>query len=359
MKKFTFITCCLFAIFMGITTVAFSQSEVSGLIKAGPADATKLTQAYLKPLFKGFGVGLNSGWNNTAHSKNLLRFDLRVGLSGTVVSPIDETFDLTKIGLSSNVRPTNPSQTLTPSFAGEKSAGASLTIYDSANQPIESFAMPQGTGFGLIPTPQLQGSIGLSNGIELLVRASPKVKLGQDFGTIGMMGAGLKLELLPLISGMADKVFPIDIAVAAGYTQFTFEAPLDVKIPSGALPESPSQVQDFTNQRIEAKFSGINAEAIISKRFLVFTPFLSVGYHQAKTDAGVKGNFPIITGITPLGQKTYTNFANPVSIKQTEINGFKTNIGFQLNLSFFRIYGSYSMSEYNSFNGGIGFGLGK
>ena len=359
MKKFRLIKCFGLALFLSISTISFSQSDVSGLIKSGPADTKILTQAYLKPLFKGFGVGLNSGWNNSAHSKNVFRFDLRVGLTGAVVSPIDEAFDLTKIGLSTKVRPTNPEQTMTPSFAGAKTEGASLSIYNSANQPIETFVMPKGIGYNLIPTPQLQGSIGISKGIELLLRASPKINLGGDIGTIGMMGAGLKVELLPLISGTTDKLFPIDIAVAAGYTQFTFEAPLDVKVPVGAIPESSAEVQDFTNQRIEAKFSGINAEAIISKRILVFTPFLSLGYHQAKTDGGIKGNFPIITGLTPLGQKTYTNYSNPVNIKQTDINGFRANIGFQLNLAFFRIYGSYSMAEYNSFNGGIGFGLGK
>lgn len=342
-----------------ISDSAFSQSEVSGLIKSGPADATKLAQAYLKPLFKGFGVGLNSGWNNSAHSKNLMRFDLRIGLTGAVVPPIDETFDVTKIGLSTNVRPTNAAQTLTPTIAGANSLNTQLTVYDSANQPIESFTMPKGTGLNMIPAPQLQGSIGLSQGIELLVRAMPKVNIGNNIGSIGMYGAGLKVELLPLISGMADKVFPIDIAIAAGYTQFSFEVPLDVPVPSGSIPASPSQIQDFSNQRIEAKFSGINTEAIISKRFLVFTPFLSLGHNTAKTDAGLKGNYPIVTSVTPLGQKIYTNYANPVTINQTDINGFRTTIGFQLNLAFFRIYGSYSMAEYNSFNGGVGFGLGR
>ena len=353
-----------FRIFIAILIIfnsdsAFSQSDVSGLIKSGPADATKLVQAYLKPLFKGFGVGLNSGWNNSAHSKNLMRFDLRIGLTGAVIQPMDETFDLTKIGLSNNIRPTNSVQTLTPTFAGGNSLNTQLTIYDSANQPIESFTMPKGTGLNMIPAPQLQGSIGLSRGIELSVRAMPKVNIGTNIGSIGMYGAGLKVELLPLISGMADKVFPIDIAVAAGYTQFSFEVPLNVPVPSCSLSAAPGQVQDFSNQRIEAKFSGINTEAIISKRFSVFTPFLSLGYNTAKTDAGLKGNYPIVTGVTPLGQKIYTNYTNPVNINQTDINGFRSNIGFQLNLAFFRIYGSYSMAEYNSFNGGIGFGLGK
>ena len=353
-----------FRIFIAILIIfnsdsAFSQSDVSGLIKSGPADATKLVQAYLKPLFKGFGIGLNSGWNNSAHAKNAMRFDLRLGLTGAVVQPMDETFDLTKIGLSTNIRPINSAQTLAPTFAGGNSLNTQLTVYDSANQPIESFTMPKGTGLNMIPAPQLQGSIGLPRGIELSVRAMPKVNIGTNIGSIGMYGAGLKVELLPLISGMTDKIFPIDIAVAAGYTQFSFEVPLNVPVPSGSLSAAPVQVQDFSNQRIEAKFSGINTEAIISKRFLVFTPFLSLGYNTAKTDAGLKGNYPIVTGVTPLGQKIYTSYTNPVTINQTDINGFRTTVGFQLNLAFFRIYGSYSMAEYNSFNGGIGLGLGK
>ena len=341
------------------TSIAFSQDDVSGLIKSSPADATKLASAYLKPLFKGFGVGLNSGWNNTAHSKNLLRFELRVGLTGAVVPQKDETFDITKIGLSSNVRPTNSSQLTTPTFAGSTTSSTQLTIYDSSNRPIETFTMPQGTAIGIIPAPQLQGTIGLSRGIDFTLRAMPKINLGNGIGSIGMIGGGLKVEILPLLSGTVDKIFPVDVAVAVGYTQFTYQLPLQVDVPSGAQPSSPGQSQDFSNQRIDAKFSGINTEAIISKKFLIFTPFLSLGYNSSKTDVGLKGNYPIITGANLLNQRTYSVFTDPVNINQTDVSGFRTNLGFQLNLAFFRIYGSYSMSEYNSFNGGIGFGLGK
>ncbi len=346
-------------LFLTLPISAFSQSDVSDLIKSSPADATKLAQAYLKPLFKGLGVGLNSGWNNTAHSKNLLRFDLRFGITGAVVPQTDESFDVTKIGLSANVRPTNPSQTMAPTLSGSKDNSTQLTVYDNNNQALESFTLPGGAGIGLIPAPQLQGSIGLSRGIELSVRAMPTVKLGSDFGSIGMFGGGLKVELIPLISGMADKVLPIDIALAAGYTQFTYEVPLDVPAPANAIPSSVAQPNNFSNQRVEANFSGINTEFIISKKILLFTPFISLGYNTAKTDVGMKGNYPIIDGISPLGQRTYTVFTDPINIKQTDINGFRTNIGFQLNLAFFRIYGSYGMAEYNSFTGGIGFGLGK
>ncbi|MEJ7692698.1 DUF6588 family protein [Daejeonella sp.] len=334
---------------------ANAQSDVSELIKSSPEDATKLAQAYLKPLFKGFGTGLNTGWNNTAHSKNLLRFDLRFGLTGAVVPQKDESFDVTKIGLSSNIRPTNASQVVTPTFSGPNNTGVELGVYDSNNRLLERFSMPEGTGINLIPAPQLQGTIGLPRGLEFTLRAMPKVNLGDDIGAIGMFGGGLKVEVLPLISGVADKLTPVDIAVALGYTQFNFSVPLNVPPPSGATGPSG----DFSNQKLEAQFSGINTEVIISKRLLVFTPFLSFGYNTAKTDAGLKGNYPIVTGANLLGRPTYTVFTDPVNIKQTDISGFRTNLGFQLNLAFFRIYGSYSIAEYNAFNGGLGFGLGK
>ncbi|HEY1010125.1 MAG TPA: DUF6588 family protein [Daejeonella sp.] len=340
------------------TANVFAQSDISELIKSSPADATKLAQAYLKPLFKGFGVGLNSGWNNTAHSKNLLRFDLRFGVTGAVVPQKDESFDVTKIGLSSNIRPANTAQVITPTLAGNTSDGVQLSVYDSQNRLLETFRMPEGTGVGLIPAPQLQGSIGLPRGLEFTLRAMPKVNLGDDLGEIGMFGGGLKVEILPLISGAVDKLTPVDVAVAIGYTQFNYTVPLDVPVPSGARPASAGQPTDFSGQKVDAQFSGINTEVILSKRLLVFTPFISLGYNSSKTDVGLIGNYPIVSGADLLGP-TYTVFTNPVNIKQTDISGFRTNLGFQLNLAFFRIYGSYSMAEYNSFNGGVGFGLGK
>lgn len=358
MKNAITIKITLAAVFSLVILNASAQSDVSDLIKSSPADATKLAQAYLKPLFKGFGTGLNTGWNNTAHSKNLLRFDLRFGLTGAVVPQKDESFDVTKIGLSGNVRPTNASQVITPTFSGPDNTGVELGVYDSSNRLLERFNMPEGTGIGLVPAPQLQGSIGLPRGLEFTLRAMPKINLGEDIGAIGMFGGGIKVEVLPLISGMVDKITPIDIAVALGYTQFNFSVPLEVGVPSGARPASAGQSTDFSNQKIDAKFSGVNTEVILSKRLLIFTPFVSFGYNTAKTDAGLKGNYPIVSGADLIGP-TYTVFTDPVTIKQTDIKGFRTNLGFQLNLAFFRIYGSYSMAEYNAFNGGIGFGLGK
>lgn len=64
---------------------ANAQSGFDQLIKSSPADATKLVQAYAEPLFKGFGTGLNSGWNNTAKTNSLFHVDLRLTASAAFV----------------------------------------------------------------------------------------------------------------------------------------------------------------------------------------------------------------------------------------------------------------------------------
>ena len=355
-KLFIFSCALLFA-----SSVA-AQSGVEELIKSGPADATKLVQAYLNPFFKGIGVGLNSGWHNTANVKNVGRFELRLGATGVSVPQSDKMYDVTKLGLSNTLRPSNTNNVMSPTFAGSKSDGPSMDIYDSNNNKLESFNLPGGTGFSIVPVPQLQGAIGLPKGIELDLRATPTINLPNNSGSVGMIGGGIKVEVLQLFTGKtAKKILPIDLAVAAGYTQINYKLDLDVK-PSGNAKAGSGQSSDFTNQKIEATLSGLNLEAILSKKLLFFTPFISVGYNGAKTKADLKGNYPVTTGFDPtpvVGGPTYTTYANPVSINQKNISGLRTNLGFQLKLAFFRMYASYSIAEYNAFNAGIGFGIGN
>lgn len=347
--------------FVSYGTSVFAQSDVSALIKSGPADATKLAQAYLNPLFKGFGIGLNSGWNNSGRSKNTGRFEIRLGITGALIPESDKSFDITKIGLSNNIRPANSSQTLAPTVAGTKNNGPEMAIYDSNNNEVERFTLPGGASLPFVPAPQLQGSIGLPKGIEVTLRTMPRINLGNNRGTLGMIGGGVKLELLPLfVNNTVDRLIPIDIAVALGYTKFNYTLALDVPPPSGSVPKDNQQSTDFSNQKIDASLSGVNIEAIVSKNLLFFTPFISVGYNTSKTAAGLKGNYPIVTGASyPLGTRTYTTFSNPVDINKKDISGLRTNLGFQLNLAVFRLYASYTLADYNAFNAGLGFGIGK
>ncbi len=343
------------------TNTSFAQDDVSELIKSSPADATKLIAAYLSPLFKGFGIGLNSGWNNTAATRGIGRFEVRVSASGAIVPTSCKTYDITKLGLSSQISVASGGN-IAPTVGGSSTASTPvINVKSGSGTVLESFSLPQGAGLPLIPAPQVQASVGLPRSIDVTLRLMPKLKLG-DAGEIGMIGGGVKVDLLKVLSKTTDKIAPFSVAVAIGYTKFDYSLGLHVPVPNGAVPKDVSQVKDFTTQQISAKFSGTSFEAIISKKLLFFTPFLSVGYMSAKTDVGLKGNYPIVTDGVAVGAtvvKQYSSFTDPISIKQTDISGLNTTVGFKMNLLILRIFGSYSIGEYNSVNAGIGLGIGK
>jgi len=332
-----------------------AQNGFSDLIRSGPADANRLVNAYAEPLFKGFGVGMNSGWNNTAKAKKLLHFDLRITATGAMVPTSDKAFNVTQIGLSNHIGPKDATQVMSPTIGGTDHSGPAMNIYDDNGQKVDEFNLPSGK-LPIIPSPQIQLTIGLVKNTDLTIRGIPKISFGSDAGSVSMIGFGLKHDIMPDIVGKkVDKVIPFSLALAVGYSRLNTTIPLTVNPDEGAQPENGQQSTDFSNQHIEAHFSSFMFQAIISKQLLFFTPFLAVGYNTASTNAAAIGNYPVTTGGNLAGE-TYTTFVNPISIKETTVNGFRADLGFQLNLAIFRVYASYSAAQYQSFNVGIGFG---
>jgi hypothetical protein len=323
-----------------------AQDDVGGLFKSSPADATKLVDAYMAPLFKGLGAGLNSGWHNTAKTKGTLRFDLRITFSAALVPDEDKSYNTNTLGLTT-IKPASGSNGIGPTAFGDDNAGAQMELYANGTATGQKFNLPQGTGISVVPAPQLQLTVGLIKHIDLSIRLVPNVKLGDDAGSLNQFGLGAKVELLPLLMGKKDKLLPFDLALALGFTNTNYKLPLDIN--SGK----------YTNQLIDVKFKGFQAEAIISKKLLFFTPFASVGYNSARSSLNALGTYEFdvpVTPATPTGKQAFTD---PVSLKHSDLSGMKASLGFQLNLAFFRIYGSYTASKYSYFNGGIGFGFGK
>lgn len=346
--KFTFSTFTL----VSLANLAFSQNDAIELIKAGKEDATKLTQAYLSPLFKGIGSGLNSAWYNSAKAKNLGRVDLRFQATGAIVPTSDRSFDVNAIGLSKFKAVGN---SITPTAFGKDEDGVLLRYQPDAINgikppPIE-FTMPQGTGVHIVPTPQLQLTVGLIYDTEISGRFTPKVDIS-DYGTLGSWGIGIKKEITKILPWKTEKVIPIDLAIALGYSQFTY----DYKVP---LEDQLGSKTTDLNQRIESKFSGFTGDLIVSKKLAVFTPFASIGYNTAKTDLGVLGTYEIDSYNETTGLPSKERIYDPVKINQKDISGLKGSIGFGLHLAFFRLYGAYNIGEYQSVSGGIGFGFGK
>jgi hypothetical protein len=335
-----------------------AQSVFSDLIKSGPGDATKLLNAYAQPLFKGFGNGMNSNWNNTAKTKKLLHFDLRISATGAFVPSSDKSFDVTKIGLSDHVGPKDPTQTITPTFAGDKNGTPpTLNFYDDNHQKVSEFQMPSGK-LSIIPSPQVQLTIGLPKNTDITLRGMPQINFGSDVGSVSMIGIGIKHNIIQdFVGKRADRIIPFDLAIALAYSRLNMSVPLDVQPDEGAQPENAQQSTDFSNQHFEGHFNSFLAQAIISKKLVFFTPFLAIGYSTANANVAAVGNYPITTGATLLAQPTYTSFRNPINIKENTVSGMRADLGFQLDLAVFRLYASYSLAKYQSVSAGIGFGF--
>lgn len=317
---------------------AMAQENVGDLFKSSPQDATKLIDAYLTPLFKGTGLGLATGWNNTAKAKNFLRFELRITGTLAAVPTADKTYNTNNLNLSS-IKPAAGSNGIGPTAFGDNTPGAKMEIYTSSGAATgQTFNLPESSGFKMSPAAQLQLTVGLPKNIDLSLRLIPSVTFGNN--TISQFGLGTKIELLPLLM-KKDKLIPFDLAVALGFTNTTYKLALDIN--NGA----------HQDQSVEVKFKGFNAEAIISKKILFFTPFASVGYNSSNSALNAYGTYDFQTAA---GNATFTN---PVAIKHDDISSMKASLGFQLNLAFLRVYASYTQSKYSYLNAGLGVGIGK
>ena len=333
----------LFALFLLVTAQkASAQQDVGSLFVSGPADATKLINAYFDPLYKGLGLGLTDGWTNTAKSKGFLKFDVRVSGSAAFVPQSGRSYDVNSLGLS-NIKPAPGASSIGPTAFGDDQEGGKMQVYTSSGVPTgKFFNLPQGLGFHMVPAIQFQATLGLPKNIDVTLRAMPKIKLGSDLGSLSMIGFGAKIELLPLIMGKTDKFVPVDIAISGGFTQYKYA--LNLNIDNAAN----------SDQHIDAKFNGVNFDAIISKKILFFTPFASVGYQTSNTNLKALGTYKFATSAT-----TSATYVDPISVKQTDIDGVRGSLGFQLKFGFFKFYTSYTQAKYSMVNAGLGFGIGK
>lgn len=353
MKKlyslFTLVILC------AVTFTAKAQDDgISDLFKGSPDDVNKLLNAYTAPLFKGFGNSLNGGWTNTAKPLGFLKFNVRVSASVSMIPEKDKSFNINSLGLTNIQAIGSP---IAATFGGDESAQAKIRISDPAapNDPNRKYdtTLPGGVT-QYVPAPQVQLTLGLVKNTDVTLRLIPTTKITDDVGSVGMFGFGVKHSISQYL-GKAEKIVPFDLALAVGYTRLTYKKPLDVRPENNLVTGS----QDFSGQSLEGHFSGWNAQVIISKKLAFFTPFASVGFLTSKTDVGLKGNYPFVTGVAGPNQPTYTTYANPITIggSGAQTNGMRADVGFQMSLFFLKIYGSYSFAEYQSANAGIGLGF--
>jgi hypothetical protein len=183
------------------SSITFSQFNNIDFLKSAPADGVKYLQAYISPWANAFGSGLSGGWYNTAKPHKLGGFDITINASAGIVPTSAQTFDASKIGLSSSISGAG----ISPTVAGPKTDGP-LMSYRVSGVTLANFNAPKGTDWRYVPVPSAQVGIGLPFGTELKVRFVPKININD--GNVSLWGVGLVHSIMQYLPG--NKMLPFD-----------------------------------------------------------------------------------------------------------------------------------------------------
>ncbi|RDC61544.1 DUF6588 family protein [Adhaeribacter pallidiroseus] len=338
----------------GTVKTVRAQNETAEIIKSGITNAELLAKAYSQPLSKAFGTDINTGWITTGKAFKPGRFEIRVFANAAFVPEKDRTFDVSTIGLNSNVRLAPGSSKLAPTVFGDDSPGPLLNVYATRpdtkqEEQVTSFNTPEGIGTGIAPIPMAQVTVGLVKETELMVRFIPKSKAG-DFN-VDLWGVGLKHSIRQWIPGIAD--LPFDITAAAAYSSFRSSYQLEVNPQSGVVNPNPA---DYTNQRIIFDTKAFIGQLVASKTISVITGYASFSYSSASTTTGMLGNYPItVLREQPPYTRQVQNVTDPVNFI-TDYTQLGITGGFRLKLAIFTLNAEGTWAKYPTVSAGIGLG---
>jgi hypothetical protein len=338
------------------SSVTFSQFDNVDFLKSAPADGTAYLKAYISPWVNAFGSGLNGGWYNTAKPHKFGGFDITTNISVGMVPESAGTFDLSKIGLSSNMTGTGAASTI----SGPDKSGPAITVKDkNTGFTLATFNAVPGTNWKMIPVPSAQIGIGLPFGTELKGRFIPKINIKD--GNVSLWGVGLVHSIMQYFPG--NKLLPFDVSLFGGYTKLTGNVPINMQPGTPANYTTPyNPVTSFSDQNLNIVVSALNVSAIASLNLPVITFYGGLGYCKSKTDMKFTGNFPtptlnVANPTTPFAE--YANAGVVTGAKFPSMNienfsGIRANIGLRIKLAVITIHADYTKAQYNVFTTGLG-----
>jgi hypothetical protein len=350
MKKYILILISIFS--LSFKTKA--QDGIENILFADIADANKLTTEYLRPVAEGFILGMSNGWYHTAKVHKILGFDITIGANLSMVSSSKESFNVNPLNLSSRITQ-NPATSPTILGSGNAVTNAfEVTIpansdpnINGGNHPelTRNFTMPDGFRDDLpmssVPTPAVQVALGLPGKFEVNLRFLPEV--GNDERKLNLFGLGIKKEITSWFGPM-DKT-PLHISLLGAFT--------NMKVSS--IIEDPSGNDiNITNGLGEMKLNSYTVQALASLNFPIINIYGGFGYIGGSSSLDIAGRYELqySDGLT-----SYTRILNnPINLDY-DVSGFTTTIGARLSLGIFKIFGSYTLQEYNTLNAGISFSI--
>lgn len=331
MKKLTLL------VLLGLVTITSKAQELESILLASKDDASKLTSAYINPAMKGLIYGMNSGWYHTAKVHKKLGFDISIGANLSIAPTEDELMVFADLGLTSISSASTTSPTV---FGSGDGAQMNVNAVVQGQNVTASFEMPSGISEDLpmnaVPTPSLQLSVGLPYKFDVMLRLVPEVGIDDVKGNL--LGVGLKKEITSIF-GPLEKL-PLHVSVLAAYSTMN----VDYVIDGGTIPGQ--------DQRTEFKLNSYTVQAIGSLNFPIINIYGGIGYSGGSSSLKMLGDYELIYNTS--GGTIVETVTDPLNL-DFDASGFRTTIGARLSLGFFKIFGDYTIQEYNTFSTGIAF----
>ena len=281
----------------------------------------KLIEAYFTPMAESFGAGLNNGWYNTAKPHSLGGFDVTFTLNTVIIPNTAETF---KIGNTFDSIFTSNFTQASTIFGSED--GTAMTYNNDSTGVAIPFTMPGGFKTPIMPLPMIQAGIGLIKNTSIDIRYMPMLNVGDNIN-VNLFGIGLKHDLLQWIPGVGDAI-PMSLSLQGGYTSLNTEL-------------------EVADQKVSLNTKATTINLVASKKILMLTGYVGVGYNSATTTFAADANFNL-NGI---------QFNEKVAMDFESIKKLRTNIGLRLNIAVLTIQADYTFAEYPTATLGLGVSL--
>ena len=307
----------ILAIFSGLS----SFGQIQNILADDIAQGEKLIEAYFTPMAESFGAGLNSGWYNTAKPHNLGGFDLTLTLNTVIIPSSAKTFNIKAAG--GDIFTSNDTEAST--IFG--SADATTMTYNNNSTGLDvDFEMPGGFKTPAIPLPMIQAGIGLIKNTAIDVRYMPMLNVGDNIN-VNLFGIGIKHDLLQWIPGIGNAI-PMSLSLQGGYSSLNTEL-------------------EILGQEVSLKTKATTINLVASKKLLMVTGYVGLGYNSATTTFAADADFDL-DGL---------QFDEKVEVAFESNNNLRTNIGLRLNMTVVTIQADYTFAEYPTATLGLGVSL--
>lgn len=312
-----------------------AQDRVRQYLLIGVEAAEEITAGYTRPVTEGLLYGLAGGWYNSAVARDQWHVELSIVTNGAFVPSDARTYVIDTDRFENLSTLSGEARVRVPTILGGSATPATLVA--TVDGEVFEFETPQGLGvsdLNLLPNAFLQAKVGLPGATEAGLRIFPKIDAGGV--VLSMFGLGLQHEFSRWI-GFLDES-PLALSVFGAYTRlgadYGFETGGDV------LGE---------DQEITLDMDTWLFELVGSTKFEKLNFYGGLGYVTGKSDTRLRGTYELQT-------QTPVTFTDPFDF-QSEVSGFRANLGANLRLGWFGMNMAYTFQGYNNLTLGLNFNI--